>query len=237
MPGLTGRLAAILALLALLSLAGCAGSEFEDEDEGSRPSAELLDDLRDYSDRKPIYWLGDSFEGLEISGAELGEEGAWVSYGQRSCDPGSGCHAFPVVVATASGWPDPYVPPASRRNTCFERVRGAVLLQDCRNHKHPATQWADLYTGPPPEYPYWPATRVTLSVAGPVGGGYETSAEDLARRIYPIHARSSAPQTLPVPKPVPCPHLEYLVRWWVEANVREFGANENCTLPELLGLP
>lgn len=236
MPALEDPRPGLLASLAVLFLAGCGWSESESYDEGSRPSAETLEELRQVSDADPIYWLGDSFAGLEISGAEKTDEGAWVGYGKRSCDVGSGRSAFPIQIATNSGWPQPYVPPADREHTCFDRIRGAVLVADCRNGRHPANQWGDLYTGPPSKYPYWPARRITVSISGPVGGGYEMEIADLARRIYPIDAGSPAPRPIPPPDPIPCPRLEYLVRWWVEANIREFGPNPNCSVPELLGL-
>ncbi len=230
---MTRSAAAIFTVIAMLMLAGCAWSGSEEEDEGSRPSAETFDELRERSSGNPVYWLGDSFQGLEISGAELTDEGAWVSYGKRSCGVGSGCTAFPIRIYTGSGWPTPYMPPAGREHTCFERIGGAVLISDCRNRNHPASQWGDLYTGPPPVSP---SSRITLSISGPIGGGYDVGIADIARRIHPIHVSSPKPRRLPPPTPVPCPRLEYMVRWWVVANVEEFGPNPHCGVPELLGL-
>lgn len=226
----------MLASIAAFLLAGCGWGESDRYDEGSRPSAETFEELREESARDPIYWLGDSFEGLAISGAELTDEGAWVSYGKRYCDPGSGCSSFPIEIATSSGWPKPYVPPTGREHTCFDRIRSAVLITDCRDRQRRVSQRGDLYSGPPPEYPWWPAARVALSVSGRFGSGRHPGVADLARKIYPIHSRSTIARPFPPPDPVPCPRLEYLVRWWVEANIREFGRNPHCTVPGLLGI-
>lgn len=236
MKGRRGWLGVLAAVVAMLALGACgSGSE---ESEGERPSAETLEELREASRYNSIYWLGEEFKGLEISGAELGDEGAWVSYGKRSCDPGSGCLAFPIQISSTPGWPNPYLPPAERLFTCFQSVRNGVLIADCRNHRHPGSQWGQLHVGPSPldaKSGFGNANFVSISIAGPIGGGYEDSIEDLARQIYPIDS-SRRLRPFPPPGPVPCPRLEYLVRWWIEANVRAMGANPECDVPELLGL-
>lgn len=234
-----GRILTLLAaLLTAVALGGCGLESEFDESEGERPSAATLDELRESSRFNPIYWLGETFEGLEISGAELGEEGAWVSYGQRSCDTGSGCTAFPIQISSSPGWPRDYLPPAKRRYTCFERIRGGVLVEDCRNHRHAASQWGRLHVGPSgldDREGFGNSNYVTLSIAGPIGGGYGLRVADLVRQIYPIDSGGKL-SPFPPPDPVPCPRLEYLVRWWVVANVREMGPNPHCGVPELLGL-
>lgn len=227
--------AIFLCLLALL--AGCALGESEyPEDEGHHPTAETMRELRAYSHHEPIYWLGERFAGKEISGAELTDEGAWVSYGKTRCDPGSGCQSFPTEISTAGGWPSPYLPPASRPHTCFDHIRRAVLIADCRLLRHPQSQWADLYVGPKPNERWVSTERITLSISGPIGKLRRLSVRDLARAVYPIDAPSAITRRLPPPEPPPCSKLKFLVRWWVVANRREFGPNPDCGLRELLGL-
>jgi hypothetical protein len=229
----------VLCALAMAIAGGCAWETVPDESEGARPSADTLDELRDAGRYNPIYWLGDEFAGLEISGAAVSDGNAWVSYGKRSCDPGSGCMAFPIEIVSTTGWPNPYLPPAKRAYTCFEHVRSAVLIEDCRNTRHPASQWGALHTGPSPRDArsgFGNSNLVTLSISGSIGPDNNLTIADLARRIYPITSSPQRPGPLPPPEPVPCPRLEYLVRWWVVANLREIGPNPNCGLSELLGL-
>jgi hypothetical protein len=221
----------------LLLFASCGwGDSAYDEDEGHHPSAETLQELREHSGHETIYWLGERFAGKEISGAELTDEGATVNYGKTHCDPGSGCQSFPITISTAAGWPSPYLPPASKPHTCFDHIRRAVLISDCRLSRHPWAQWGDLFVGPKPGERYASTERITLQISGPIGDRKHLSIEKLARAIYPIEARSSVPRQLPPPEPAPCSKLKFLVRWWVVANRSEIGPNRDCGLRELLGL-
>lgn len=232
------KLVLLAAFAALLAIAATGCEQSAERNEGERPSAETLEELREASRHNTIYWLGDEFGGLEISGAEEDGEAAWVSYGKRNCDGSSGCTAFPIQISSSASWPNPYLPPAKRRYTCIEHVRGAVLIQDCRHSGRRWGRWGSLYTGPAPldaKSGFGNANVVTISIAGKVGGKW-LSIADLARRIYPINSRHGRLRPLPAPEPVPCPRLQYLVRWWIEANVRAMGPNPHCGVRELLGV-
>jgi hypothetical protein len=88
-----------------------------------------------------------------------------------------------------------------------------VLIQDCRNERHPAVQSADLYTGG--QY-----RGVYLGIDRYVPG---LTVEELARQVVPIEDESGVPRRLPPPRPIPCESLEYLVHWWVQMVREELG--------------
>lgn len=207
-------LATLLTGLAVFLFGGCALGGADKEDEGSPPSAETLDELREFSENHyPIYWLGDSFRGRGLSGAEFSDEEAYLSYGMRSCSPGSGCTAWPITVSTFGGGQDHFLPPAKRSQVCFEHVRGGLLIMDCRNARHPATQSGELYTG-------GQFRGVGLSISGYMPG---LTIGELARALVPIEDASATPRRLPPPHAIPCESLEFLVRWWVKMVSEELG--------------
>lgn len=92
--------------LVLLSVAGGCGSLPDDVDPLPRPSDEDLDDLRSTS--HPVYWLGSSYEGHELSSARIVPRSrrygplprTYLTYGEPDCDT-SGCH-YPLEVDTSA---------------------------------------------------------------------------------------------------------------------------------------
>jgi hypothetical protein len=138
----------VAAVIALLLLAGCTFDSSDPEDEGSPPNKETLEELPAQSESSPVYWLSQSFQELPLSGARQSNPefggGEYVTYGKRECQA-SGCTPFPIEVSNSVSRGAPFLPPTDREHICFQHIRAAVMVSDCRIKENPEHQAATLY--------------------------------------------------------------------------------------------
>jgi hypothetical protein len=218
----------VVAVLATVALAGCALGEKADPGTYPQPSAEVLDELRERYE--PIYWLGDSFRGLGLTGVEVTEPGVVMAYGKPICrrndlEYGSSC-GYPIVITSGESRGNPFLPPAGRRHVCFDHAQGALLIRNCANYSQ-----ATLYSGA-----YEPGASGGFAAYLQAGDRGELDVREVARHLKTINGRllikvkriPDLAHQLPPPGPISCPSLRFIVRWWTQMVEREFGPNPRC---------
>ena len=80
---------ALLALVVLV-LTGCGFSRPDDRSSPAKPSERDLARIRAVA-QPPVFWLGEVYRGEAVSTAHVTRRGTSFTYGEQSCDPGSGC--------------------------------------------------------------------------------------------------------------------------------------------------
>lgn len=108
-------------VMATLGADGGCGTYEEDPPVPGKPTKRGLALIRSSAD-PPVYWLGVVYDGEELSIARSGRPGTSFTYGERSCDPGSGC-SYGTYVDTQRKRDVITDPPV-----CWRRWRGAWLL-------------------------------------------------------------------------------------------------------------
>jgi hypothetical protein len=119
-----GQLRAGFALMAVLLVASCGSADVASKPGPPSTPGEIAA-VKHASYDFPVYWFGPSFRGHKLRNAGRGKGYVTFTYGEPSCDPGSGC-TDPYVVQTSL-----HREPATdttMEDTCWSPVGKAWLL-------------------------------------------------------------------------------------------------------------
>lgn len=181
------RLTLIVAAAAVIGAALWLRPNFQSEDSEPPPpsSPGQIARVKHAPYRFPVYWFGKSFRGHELRNAGSGPRFASFTYGEPSCDPGSGC-SDPYVVQTSLTRE-----PATDmliEDTCWIPVGKAWLL-GCDGFEE-----GQLYTD---------RVEVYLSTQ-------DTDPEALARRLKRLNR--TTPEKFKAPVPLSCAEVRRMPR-------------------------
>jgi hypothetical protein len=171
-------------------LAGCGTSSAEDRPP-PEPTAKDVERLVAET-RVPAYWYGPSIRGHKLSAIYEKDRGrVGFSYGEVSCDPGSGCSSLGGVTTARRD----FTKVGSNEETgpdCWSRFgRAVVLLYGCEPGGYPHE--IDILTG-----------RLAISASGIQDENEQPAIRD-ARALRPLN--DHAPWPLEPPDPLSCREL------------------------------
>ncbi len=181
----------MLMLVASAMLGGCSGDPAD-----TPPTPPTAADVAQFvsGTRQPAYWLGADVRGATVSDIRVSDRGTALSYGEWSCDPGSGC-SDPGGVSTgrrSASLADLEVIDGAASRDCWSRIGKAVAVLDgCIPDGYP--QLLLIYSG---------TLEISVTSIYTRDGQGEISARAAARRLRPVN--SKAPWPLPAPEPLSC---------------------------------
>lgn len=182
-------------VLATASLGGCTDAPDEHEPP-EPPTAAKLSRIA-ATTQQPAYWLGPSFEGLDVSAVTVARQRVGFTYGSWTCD--SGCSPSGGVFTSRRGQVlltrEDFGDQVNTRN-CWTRIAGAVaVLIGCR---------PDLYEQ---EMVIFSANReISVNSLYTADGQDDIPVRVIVRRLRPLNA--NAPWPLPRPRRLTCRELK-----------------------------
>jgi|AntDryMetagUQ255_1029468.scaffolds.fasta_scaffold00020_13 hypothetical protein len=181
-------------MLAAASLGGCLGAR-DENDPPKPPTAAKLSRIA-AATQQPAYWLGPSFQGLDISAATATRKRVGFTYGPWTCD--SGCNPSGGVFTSRRNvllTREDFSDRANTRN-CWTRIAQAVaVLIGCR---------PDLYEQ---ELVIFLGDReISISSLYTADGQGDIPVRAIVPRLRPLNA--NAPWPLPRPKRLTCRQLK-----------------------------